>query len=127
MAVLRFDLTPFLKMDLCASSLASLSWKELGEGLSIARLATEGKATLLLYRIQESAGEDAFRLHEHLEGEFYLVLQGEIQDEFGRYRKGEIVYLGPKSRHLPRAIGETVVLVLWPGGIRMCGEDSADD
>ena len=60
-----------------------------------------------------------FLKHEHIGGEFYLVLKGKIADETGEYEKGEIVFLDPQSVHTPFAIGETVVLVLWPAGVRL--------
>ena len=47
------------------------------------------------------------------------VLKGKIADETGEYEKGEIVFLDPRSVHTPFAIGETVVLVLWPAGVRL--------
>ena len=34
-------------------------------------------------------------------------------------RSGDVVFLDPQSVHTPRAIGETVVLVLWPAGVRL--------
>jgi anti-sigma factor ChrR (cupin superfamily) len=47
------------------------------------------------------------------------VLKGRIADETGEYEKGDIVFLDPRSVHTPRAVGETVVLVLWPDGVRI--------
>jgi hypothetical protein len=82
----------------------------------MARLAREKDAELVLYRIREDASPDAFLKHEHLGGEFYLVLKGKIADETGDYQRGDVVFLPAQSAHTPRAIGETVVLVLWPAG-----------
>ena len=42
-----------------------------------------------------------------------------IADETGEYEKGDMVFLDPHSVHTPRALGETLVLVLWPGGVRL--------
>ncbi len=42
-----------------------------------------------------------------------------IIDETGEYEEGDIVFLDPKSIHTPRAIGDTLVLVLWPEGVRI--------
>jgi putative transcriptional regulator len=64
--------------------------------------------------------------HEHLGGEIYLVLKGRIADETGEYQEGDFVFLKPKSVHTPRAIGETLVLVLWPEGVRII-EDGATE
>lgn len=74
---------------------------------------------MVLYRIRADAAPNAFLKHEHIGGEFYLVLRGKIADESGVYSEGDIVYLDPKSVHTPRAEGETVVLVLWPQGVKI--------
>jgi len=47
------------------------------------------------------------------------VLKGGIGDETGVYTEGDIVYLDPQSVHTPHGIGETVVLVLWPQGVKI--------
>ena len=83
------------------------------------RLAREGERELILYRIAADAAADVFVKHEHVGGEFYLVLKGKILDETGEYNQGDIVFLDPRSVHTPRAIGETLVLVLWPAGVRI--------
>ena len=67
----------------------------------------------------EDASPDAFFKHEHLGGEFYLVIKGKIVDDTGEYDRGDVVFLPPQSAHTPRAIGETLVLVLWPAGVRI--------
>lgn len=85
----------------------------------MARLAREGSRELVLYRIAAEAAADAFVKHEHVGGEFYLVLKGTIADETGEYAKGDVVYLDARSVHTPRAVGETIVLVLWPAGVRL--------
>ena len=85
----------------------------------MARLAREGKRELVLYRIAANAASDAFLKHENIGGEFYLVLKGRIADETGEYIEGDMVFLDPRSVHRPRAIGDTIVLVLWPEGVRI--------
>lgn len=85
----------------------------------MSRLARRGQRELVLYRIVADAAADAFVKHEHVGGEFYLVLKGRIADETGDYDQGDIVFLDPRSVHTPRAVGETVVLVLWPAGVRI--------
>ncbi|HEX5605890.1 MAG TPA: cupin domain-containing protein [Candidatus Binatia bacterium] len=109
----------FLSFEVDDAGLDRLSWHDFGNGLSMARLAREKNAELVLYRIQEDASPDAFLKHEHLGGEFYLVLKGKIADETGEYQRGDVVFLAAQSAHTPRAIGETVVLVLWPAGVRI--------
>ena len=117
--VLRRSLNDFLRIDVDDSALARLSWRDFGNGLSMARLAREGSRELVLYRIAADAAADAFVKHEHVGGEFYLVLKGKIADETGDYEKGDIVFLDAQSVHTPRAVGETIVLVLWPAGVRL--------
>ncbi|HEX6436555.1 MAG TPA: cupin domain-containing protein [Candidatus Binatia bacterium] len=100
-----------------------LSWRDFGNGLSMARLAKEGKRELVLYRIAADAAADAFLKHEHVGGEFYLVLKGRIEDETGQFEPGDLVYLDAHSVHTPRARGDTLVLVLWPEGVELVPEE----
>jgi anti-sigma factor ChrR (cupin superfamily) len=108
-----------LNIDVDDAALERLQWRDFGNGLKMSRLARAGKRELVLYRIAADAARDAFLKHEHLGGEFYLVLKGKIADETGEYEKGEMVFLDPGSVHTPYAIGETIVLVLWPAGVRI--------
>jgi len=117
--VLRRSLNDFLEIDLDDGALDQLQWRDFGNGLSMSRLAREGQRELVLYRIAANASADAFLKHEHIGGEFYLVLKGKIADETGEFEKGDIVFLDPHSVHTPRAVGETVVLVFWPAGVRI--------
>lgn len=117
--VLRRSLNDFLSFELDEAALARLQWRDFGNGLSMSRLARADKRELVLYRVIADASAEAFLKHEHIGGEFYLVLKGKITDETGEYDKGDIVFLDPHSVHTPCAIGETVVLVLWPGGVRI--------
>lgn len=89
----------------------------------MARLAKEGKRELVLYRIAADAAPDAFLKHEHVGGEFYLVLKGRIEDETGQFEPGDLVYLDAHSVHTPRARGDTLVLVLWPEGVELVPEE----
>jgi anti-sigma factor ChrR (cupin superfamily) len=117
--LLRRSLNDFLSFGIDEEGLARLSWRDFGNGVAMARLAREGGRELVLYRIGATAAADAFGKHEHVGGEIYLVLKGRIADETGIYEKGDIVYLDPRSVHTPRAVDDTLVLVLWPGGVRM--------
>lgn len=117
--VLRRSLNDFLSLELDERALERLSWRDFGNGLAMARLARADRRELVLYRIRADAAADAFLKHEHIGGEFYLVLKGKIADETGEYARGDLVFLDPASTHAPRAIGETVVLVLWPAGVRI--------
>ena len=117
--MLRRSLKDLMKIELDHAALDRLQWKDFGNGLAMARLAREGARELVLYRVRADADPKAFLKHEHIGGEFYLVLKGGIEDETGVYSEGDIVYLDPKSVHTPRGIGETVVLVLWPQGVKI--------
>ena len=117
--ILHCSLNDILRIELNAEALDRLSWRDFGNGLAMARLACEGKRELVLYRIAANAASDAFLKHEHIAGEFYLVLKGRIADETGEYVEGDMVFLDPRSVHRPRAIGDTIVLVLWPEGVRI--------
>jgi anti-sigma factor ChrR (cupin superfamily) len=117
--LLRRSLNDFLNFEVDEAALDRLQWRDFGNGLSMSRLAREGQRELVLYRIAANASADAFLKHEHIGGEFYLVLKGKITDETGEYEKGDIVFLDPHSVHTPRAVDETVVLVFWPAGVRI--------
>jgi anti-sigma factor ChrR (cupin superfamily) len=117
--MLRCSLKDLMRTEIVPGALDRLSWRDFSNGLSMARLAREGRCEIVLYRIAADADPNAFLKHEHLGGEFYLVLKGKIADETGEYEEGELVFLDPKSIHTPRAVGETVVLVVWPEGVRI--------
>lgn len=120
--VLRRSLNDFLRLDVDEAALNSLPWRDFGNGLAMSRLARAGEREMVLYRIAGDAAPDAFVKHEHTGGEFYLVLKGMIADETGEYSKGDMVFLDPSSVHTPRAVGDTIVLVLWPAGVRLVGK-----
>ena len=119
MSVLRYSIKNLMRVDLDMDALERLHWKDFGNGLSMARLARQGSRELVFYRVRADAVTDAFLKHEHIGGEFYLMLRGKIIDETGEYEEGDIVFLDPKSIHTPRAVGDTLVLVLWPEGVRI--------
>jgi anti-sigma factor ChrR (cupin superfamily) len=117
--VLYHSLKDLIRIDLNQEALDRLVWRDFGNGLSMSRLAREGNGELVLYRVRANASSDAFLRHEHIGGEFYLVLRGKIADENGTYEAGDVVFLDPRSVHTPKAVGDTVVLVLWPDGVRV--------
>ena len=117
--MLHRSLKDLIDIRINREALRRLAWKDFGNGLAMARLAREGKRELILYHLSPDAGPQAFSRHEHIGGECYLVLQGKIADESGEYGEGEIVFLDRQSVHTPHAIGETLVLVLWPEGVRI--------
>ena len=125
-AIFRRSIKDIVDIRLVEDGIDRLSWRDFGNGLSMARLASEGKRELVLYRIAADAAPDAFVKHEHVGGEFYLVLKGKIKDEAGQYEQGDLVYLDANSVHTPRATGDTLVLVLWPEGVRLVPEKKAE-
>jgi anti-sigma factor ChrR (cupin superfamily) len=122
----RTSIKDIVDIRLVEDGINRLSWRDFGNGLSMARLAKEGKRELVLYRITADADPNAFLKHEHVGGEFYLVLKGKIDDETGQFERGDLVYLEANSVHTPRATGDTLVLVMWPEGVRLVPEDKAE-
>ncbi|HEX2228625.1 MAG TPA: cupin domain-containing protein [Candidatus Binatia bacterium] len=124
--MLSRSLLDFIKIELDDAAVARLPWRDFQNGLRMARLARSGRRELVLYHIQEGGKADAFLKHEHVGGEIYLVLKGRIADETGEYSAGDFVFLDARSVHSPRAIGETLVLVLWPEGVRIIEDERAE-
>lgn len=116
---LHRSLNDILRFELNEAALDRIHWRDFGNGLAMARLARAGSREIVIYRVRADAAPEAFLKHEHLGGEFYLVLRGKIADETGTYETGDLVFLDPHSVHTPRAIGDTVVLVVWPNGVRL--------
>jgi len=119
LSALSRDLKDLLTISLDEAALDGLEWRDFGKGVKLGRLARQGAASLVLYRVEADAPRDAFARHRHPGGEAYLVLKGVIADDTGRYPAGHFVWLPPESEHAPWAEGETVVLVLWPGGVTL--------
>src|SRR5438874_12178036 len=93
---------PFVRFQIDPAALDSLAWKDFGNGTRIARLARDGEAGIVLYRIAKGAKSDAFQPHVHPGGEAYLVLRGAVTDESGTYAAGSVVWMRPGSKHTPR-------------------------
>ena len=97
---------------------ANIRWKDFGTGVRLGKLAREGKTSLVLYEANSEVEVDAFMPHSHPGGEAYLVLEGEVWDEDGTYPTGSIVWMNPNTTHTPRTRGKTLILVLWPDGVK---------
>ncbi len=119
MRAFHFDLSTLVDLQLNDAALDGLEWKQMGKGVSLATLKREERTGLVLYRVAPEAPDDAFASHAHPGGELYLVLRGTIGDESGSFGTGSLVWLDPGSKHTPIAEGDTIVLVLWPGGVRL--------
>jgi hypothetical protein len=76
--ILRKSIKDIIDLRLVEDGIERLSWRDFGNGLSMASLAREGGRELVLYRIAAGATSDVFLKHEHVDGEFYLVLRGKI-------------------------------------------------
>ncbi len=97
----------------------NIRWRELGEGVRLGKLAREGPTSLVLYDVESDVDIDAFMPHSHPGGECYLVLEGEVWDEEGTYPQGSIVWMDKGASHTPRTRGQTLILVLWPDGVKL--------
>ena len=96
----------------------NVKWREFGTGVRLGKLAREGNTSLVLYDVVSDVDIEAFMPHSHPGGETYLVLEGEVYDEDGTYPPGSIVWMDPGSTHTPRTKGQTLILVLWPDGVK---------
>ena len=83
----------------------------------MSRLAREGQREMVLYRIAADASPDAFVKHEHIGGEFYLVLKGKIADETGEYEKGDIVFLDRSIGAYAAGVGRDGCFSAVAGGV----------
>ncbi|MGY8755583.1 MAG: cupin domain-containing protein [Candidatus Poseidoniales archaeon] len=97
---------------------ANVKWKEFGTGVRLGRLHREDSTSLVLYDVVSDVEVDAFMAHNHPGGEVYIVLEGEVWDEDGTYPTGSIVWMGRDTTHTPRTRGQTLILVLWPEGVK---------
>lgn len=96
----------------------NVKWRDFGTGVRLGKLAKEGNTSLVLYDVVSDVDIEAFMPHSHPGGETYLVLEGEVYDEDGTYPPGSIVWMDPGSTHTPRTKGQTLILVLWPDGVK---------
>jgi anti-sigma factor ChrR (cupin superfamily) len=46
------------------------------------------------------------------------VLEGEVWDEDGTYPAGSLVWMNRETTHTPKTRGKTLILVLWPEGVK---------
>jgi len=97
----------------------NIKWKDFGTGVRLGKLAREESTSLVLYDCASEVEVDAFMPHMHPGGEVYLVLEGEVYDEDGTYPQGSIVWMKPGSKHTPKTRENTLILVLWPDGVKV--------
>ncbi len=93
--MLRKSLKDLVKIELNDKALEALQWEDFGNGLYMSRLARAGERELVLYRVIAGSDSTAFLKHEHIGGEFYLILKEGIEDEHGFTRMGILSILIP--------------------------------
>ena len=117
--VFTHDMADWLSFNIDEAWLAeNISWKDFGTGVRLGKLKREDNTSLVLYEAQSDVEVDAFMPHSHPGGECYVVLEGEVWDEDGSYPTGSIVWMDPESTHTPKTRGKTLILVLWPQGVK---------
>ncbi|MDG1524531.1 MAG: cupin domain-containing protein [Candidatus Thalassarchaeaceae archaeon] len=120
MANFSHDLSDWLSISFDSEWLEeNIRWKDFGTGVRLGRIAREDSTSLVLYDADPEVEVEAFKPHSHPGGEVYLVLEGEVYDEFGTYPKGSIVWMDPNSEHNPKTRERTLILVLWPDGVKV--------
>lgn len=97
---------------------ANVRWKDFGTGVRLGKLKREDATSLVLYDADSEVTVDAFMPHSHPGGECYVVLEGEVWDEDGTYPAGSIVWMDRETTHTPKTRGKTLILVLWPEGVK---------
>jgi anti-sigma factor ChrR (cupin superfamily) len=97
----------------------NVRWKDFGTGVRLGRLQREGECSLVLYDADAEVEVQAFMPHMHPGGEAYIVLEGEVYDEFGTYPAGSLVWMDPGTQHNPKTRERTLILVLWPKGVKI--------
>lgn len=91
--------------------LSRLEWRQTGAGISEARLpgTGDGRLEARMLRIEPGCGPGR---HRHEGREFVLVLDGAFRDEFGLYRRGDVVICDARIEHAPVAEGPSPCLCL---------------
>ena len=97
----------------------NIAWRDFETGVRLGKLKREEKCSLVLYDADTDVAVDAFMPHMHPGGEAYLVLEGEVWDDDGTYPTGSIVWMDKASEHNPKTRGRTLILVLWPEGVKI--------
>ena len=114
-----------MRAPLALPALLAGGWRELAfgpfkPGVEIHRLyggEDDGSSAALL-RYEPGA---AVPLHEHVGFEHVLVLEGEQEDERGRYQAGALVVNPPGTRHSVRSGLGCVALLIWERPVRILG------
>ena len=117
--VFTHDMSDWLSFNIDREWLENnISWRDFETGVKLGKLKREEKTSLVLYEADTEVTVDAFMPHMHPGGEAYLVLEGEVWDEDGTYPTGSIVWMNRETTHTPKTPGKTLILVLWPEGVK---------
>ena len=117
--VFTHDMSDWLSFNIDRDWLdKNISWRDFETGEKLGKLKREEKTSLVLYEADSEVTVDAFMPHMHPGGEAYLVLDGEVWDEEGTYPTGSIVWMNRETTHTPKTRGKTLILVLWPEGVK---------
>jgi anti-sigma factor ChrR (cupin superfamily) len=117
--VFTHDMSDWLSFNIDRDWLdKNISWRDFETGVKLGKLKREEKISLVLYEANSEVTVDAFMPHMHPGGEAYLVLEGEVWDEDGTYPTGSIVWMNRETTHTPKTRGKTLILVLWPEGVK---------
>ena len=117
--VFTHDMSDWLSFNIDREWLENnISWRDFETGVKLGKLKREEKTSLVLYEADTEVTVDAFMPHMHPGGEAYLVLEGEVWDEDGTYPTGSIVWMISETTHTPKTRGKTLILVLWPEGVK---------
>jgi anti-sigma factor ChrR (cupin superfamily) len=117
--VFTHDMSDWLSFNIDRDWLdKNISWRDFETGVKLGKLKREEKTSLVLYEANSEVTVDAFMPHMHPGGEAYLVLEGEVWDEDGTYPTGSIVWMNRETTHTPKTRGKTLILVLWPEGVK---------
>jgi anti-sigma factor ChrR (cupin superfamily) len=117
--VFTHDMSDWLSFNIDRDWLdKNISWRDFETGVKLGKLKREEKVSLVLYEANSEVTVDAFMPHMHPGGEAYLVLEGEVWDEDGTYPTGSIVWMNRETTHTPKTRGKTLILVLWPEGVK---------
>lgn len=110
--VFTHDMADWLSFNIDEAWLEeNISWKDFGTGVRLGKLKREEKTSLVLY---EAQSEDDVALATRVA----VGHEGEVWDEDGSYPTGSIVWMDPESTHTPKTRGKTLILVLWPQGVK---------
>ncbi|KAJ56346.1 allophanate hydrolase [Actibacterium mucosum KCTC 23349] len=107
-------LEPKLLRDMLNGGWKTLNFEPFRDGITIGRLL-DGAPAIAVLRYEPGA---QVPMHEHMGPEMIVVLEGSQSDEFGTYRRGDVVISPAGSRHSVHSEDGCVVLLNWSQPVR---------